>query len=65
MIRGIKSMKRLVVIVTAALMTAAALAGCASTKGAVYGAGIGALAGDAQKGAQIGATVGTVYGILD
>lgn len=43
----------------------AILNACATTKGAVYGAGIGALAGDAEKGAQIGATVGTVYGILD
>ncbi len=41
------------------------LAGCASTKGAVVGAGIGALAGDAGKGAAIGASVGTVVDIID
>jgi hypothetical protein len=41
------------------------LAGCASTKGAVVGAGIGALAGDACKGAAIGASVGTVVDIID
>jgi hypothetical protein len=41
------------------------LSACAITKDAVYGASIGALAGDAQKGAEIRAKVGTVCGILD
>ncbi|WP_201290975.1 hypothetical protein [Croceibacterium salegens] len=42
-----------------------ALAACAETKGAVVGAGIGAVAGDAGKGAAVGASVGAVVDIID
>ena len=54
------------VLIAAVLGFAVAVAsGCATTKGAVAGAGIGALAGDTSKGAAIGASVGTVVGIID
>ena len=43
----------------------AAIVGCATTKGAAVGAGIGALAGDAGKSAAIGPSVGTVIDIID
>jgi hypothetical protein len=54
-----------IMLVTLLCAAFANLAACASTKGAVVGAGIGALAGDAGKGAAVGASVGTVVDILD
>ncbi len=47
------------------LAVLAGLQGCAATKGAAVGAGIGAVAGDAGKGAAIGASVGSVVGIIN
>jgi hypothetical protein len=57
-------MNKLIISVVLGFLVAG-LAGCATTKGAAVGAGIGALAGDASKGAAIGASVGTVVGIID
>jgi hypothetical protein len=58
-------MKMLIAAVSDAIVAVSILSACATTKGAVYGAGIGALAGEAQRGAEIGDTLGTVYGIID
>ena len=58
-------MKTLCAALVASISAVSFLSACATTRGAVYGAGIGALAGDAQRGAEIGAAVGTVYGIID
>jgi len=56
-------MKRLITMLIAALMFLVAV-GCATVKGTVVGAGIGALAGDAKLGAQIGMTVGAAHDIF-
>ncbi len=48
-----------------AAMVALSIAACATTKGAVIGGGIGAVAGDAGKGAAIGASAGAVIDIID
>ncbi len=56
-------MKSLTTLVIGLLLIG--LAGCATTKGAAVGAGIGALAGDTSKGATIGASVGAVVDIID
>jgi hypothetical protein len=63
MITGGISMTRFKGILLGLLL--AGIVGCATTKGAAVGAGIGALAGDAGKGAAIGASVGTVVDIID
>lgn len=52
-------------ILLAASLGLLILASCATTKGAVIGAGIGAVAGDTSKGASIGASVGAVIDIID
>jgi len=57
-------MNKLIISVVLGLLLAG-FAGCATTKGAAVGAGIGALAGDASKGAAIGASVGAVVDIID
>ncbi len=56
-------MNRITKIVLGLLL--AVLVGCATTKGAAVGAGIGALAGDTSKGAAIGASVGSVVGMIN
>jgi hypothetical protein len=53
------------VFMVLALAAPVVLSGCAATKGAAIGAGIGAVAGDASKGAAIGASVGSVVGIIN
>jgi hypothetical protein len=55
------------VALSAALITATVslLSGCATTKGAAVGAGIGAMTGDAGRGARIGASTGAIVDILD
>lgn len=63
MIAGEITMKTIRMILAGLLL--AGVVGCAATKGAAVGAGIGALAGDAGKGAAIGASVGTVVNIID
>ena len=44
-------------------LTALFILGCATTKGAIMGAGVGYIFGDATLGAQIGATAGLVKDI--
>jgi hypothetical protein len=63
MIARESNMKRISMILAGLLLVG--IVGCATTKGAAVGAGIGALAGDAGKGAAIGASVGTVVDIID
>ena len=46
-------------------LVASLIIGCATVKGALYGAGIGYVLGDAEYGAQVGATVGLVKDIWD
>ena len=58
-------MKKLIALLLIGIIGSTVIIACATTKGAVVGAGIGALAGDTSKGAAIGASVGTVVGILD
>ena len=42
------------------VIAAVVLVGCATTRGAILGAGVGYVFGDAELGAQIGATAGLV-----
>jgi len=42
-----------------------AVAGCATVRGTILGAGVGYMFGDADMGAEIGATVGLVRDIWD
>jgi hypothetical protein len=58
-----ETMKRYIAMLIAAVMLLAAV-GCATVRGTVVGAGIGALAGDAKLGAQIGMTVGAAHDIF-
>ena len=41
------------------------LVGCATTKGAILGAGVGYVLGDTRMGASIGATAGMIKDIWD
>jgi len=61
--RQVAKMNRITKIFLGLLL--AGLVGCAITKGAAVGAGIGALAGDTGKGAAIGASVGSVVGMIN
>ena len=58
-------MNKFITIVLITVLASGIVASCATTKGAIIGGGIGALAGDAGKGAKIGAGVGAIVDILD